>query len=543
MKSRINILIATLTVVLLGLVVVQVFWIRNAVQLRTESFDHHVNEALAKVAERLERLEAVTKVRTHKEAKFLFYGDTSLTDFDPNQIDSALHYVVRDIHKGDQGQIVFDERGGSDGEQYSKKIETTTASEDSLLERELLGQGVKLQVAPRAKERSPEENELMTQRVSKKQAFVGDIVKSLMEVNLQETIEDRVDRELLAKLLDEEFSMREIDARYQFAIYDGEENLRIGEVKTDDDNIRNSPWKTVLFPNDIYRGENLLKVYFPHRRRFLLGQLWLALLTSAGLMLSVVFIFYYTISTIIQQKKISDIKTDFVNNMTHELKTPISTISLACEALNDPSFEAEVVLRQKYVKMIREENVRLQNMVEQVLQSAIWDRAEFKIKEETFDFNDVIVDMARNMEIVINEKQGTLKVDQKASHTWVHGDKVHLTNVLFNLMDNAVKYSKNQAKISVSTCNKRNYLVVEVTDNGIGISKENQKRVFDKLYRVPTGNVHDVKGFGLGLNYVQTVVERHNGQVKVKSELGKGSTFSIYIPYLARNEQNESIIS
>ena len=254
------------------------------------------------------------------------------------------------------------------------------------------------------------------------------------------------------------------------------------------------------------------------------------LLTSVLLMTVLIFSFYYTISTILKQKKLSEIKNDFISNMTHEFKTPISTISLACEVLNDKSIEKTEERTGKYVKMIRDENKRLSLLVENILQTAILDKGEFKLKIQSTDIHTLIDQTIANIKLQVENKDGEITTELHAERPLINADRVHITNIIFNLIDNALKYSNEKPVIKITTKNDREGIFISVKDNGIGISKENQHRIFDTMFRVHTGNVHNVKGFGLGLSYVKAVVEKHGGSISVESELNKGSTFTVYLP-------------
>jgi two-component system phosphate regulon sensor histidine kinase PhoR len=215
--------------------------------------------------------------------------------------------------------------------------------------------------------------------------------------------------------------------------------------------------------------------------------------------------------------------------MTHEFKTPISTISLASEMLADESISQTTDKRQRYLKMISDENKRLSVLVESILQTSILDKGEFKLKLTEVDMHDIINSAIHNTQLIISQRHGEIQTYLKAQKFILQADKVHLTNIIFNLIDNAIKYSKEQPEIVISTYNTAEGIMIQVKDNGIGISKENQRKIFDKFYRVPTGNVHNVKGFGLGLSYVLAVVLKHNGTISVNSEIGKGSTFNVHL--------------
>jgi two-component system phosphate regulon sensor histidine kinase PhoR len=218
--------------------------------------------------------------------------------------------------------------------------------------------------------------------------------------------------------------------------------------------------------------------------------------------------------------------------MTHEFKTPISTISLASEMLGDNSISQTPEKQQRYIKMIRDENKRLSVLVESILQTSILDKGEFILKLVEVDVHDIIYTAINNTQLLIGQRGGSIQTQLDAKKFKLQADKVHLTNIIFNLIDNAIKYSKDIPEIVISTNNTPEGIMIKVKDNGMGISKENQRKIFDKFYRVPTGNVHNVKGFGLGLSYVLAVVLKHQGTISVDSELGKGSTFNVHLPIL-----------
>jgi two-component system phosphate regulon sensor histidine kinase PhoR len=223
-------------------------------------------------------------------------------------------------------------------------------------------------------------------------------------------------------------------------------------------------------------------------------------------------------------------KNDFVNNMTHELKTPISTISLASQMLSDKSIPDEQKNLSQITRIIQTESKQLGFQVERVLQMAIFDHGQLKLKLEEIDLHDIIETVAQNFLIQLDKRGGKLEFNPEAETSVIQGDAMHLTNVVSNLMENAMKYTKQVPLIRISTRNENGTIILSVSDNGIGISKEDQKRIFDKFYRVPTGNVHNVKGFGLGLSYVKLIVEQHHGTITLKSEPEKGSRFDIHLP-------------
>jgi two-component system phosphate regulon sensor histidine kinase PhoR len=272
-------------------------------------------------------------------------------------------------------------------------------------------------------------------------------------------------------------------------------------------------------------------IYFPNERGYLIGQMSDLLAISIILILIIIFSFTYTILTIYRQKRISEMKNDFINNMTHEFKTPISTISLACQALKDQDVNKTTEIYDAYIGVIGEENVRLGAMAEKILQSAVLEKRQIELKKEWFDLHEVIRDVVSKIGIQVQIKDGSINSSLKAEPSEIYADKVHITNVINNLLDNANKYTPQKPQIRISTMTVNTGVMISIEDNGIGISKKNQKKIFDKLYRVPMGNLHDFKGFGLGLSYVKVILEYHKGSVSLESELKKGTKFDVFLPY------------
>jgi two-component system phosphate regulon sensor histidine kinase PhoR len=247
-------------------------------------------------------------------------------------------------------------------------------------------------------------------------------------------------------------------------------------------------------------------------------------------LLVVIGFFAYTLFVIMKQKRLSEIQKDFINNMTHEFKTPISTIAVSTEVLKNPDIIHHPERLLNYTTIIEKENLRLKQQVDRVLQMARLDKEDIGLKKELIDVHEIIRDAIKNTSGALLEKSGSISCDLNATRSTIQADKLHLTNVLYNLIDNAIKYCKSSPHIVIQTRDDKKNILIEIQDNGIGISKDDQKRVFQKFYRVHTGNVHDVKGFGIGLNYVKSIVLAHLGKIHLHSELEKGSTFKIILP-------------
>jgi two-component system phosphate regulon sensor histidine kinase PhoR len=343
-------------------------------------------------------------------------------------------------------------------------------------------------------------------------------------------VNSELDVSLLEYLLRTEFERRSIIADFEYGVYDcSSERMVYGDyvpLQTAKDKITNK--KLPKWANQEY----YFGVQFPNRASHIINQMGIWSFSSVVLLLVIIF-FAYTLFIILKQKRLSEIQKDFINNMTHEFKTPITTIAVSTEVLKDPNIVNQPERLLNYAAIIERENFRLKQQVERVLQMARLDKEDIGLKRENVDLHLLIQDSIRHVAMALQETNGTITTEFLASNHELQADKLHLTNVFNNLFDNAIKYCRTTPKIIVRSGKVKEGIVVEVQDNGIGINQENQRRIFQKFYRVPTGNVHDVKGFGLGLSYVRTVIEAHRGRISVNSVLGDGCTFRIILPLTA----------
>ncbi|MEN9685645.1 MAG: hypothetical protein RLZZ28_1431 [Bacteroidota bacterium] len=275
-----------------------------------------------------------------------------------------------------------------------------------------------------------------------------------------------------------------------------------------------------------------LIVVVPDFERQALESLRWVLFGAVVFMLVVIAAFYVTVKSLLNQKRLSEIKSDFINNMTHEFKTPLATISLAVDALRNDKVRADQEKSAYFSGIIKEENIRMNKHVETILQAALMEKQELQLQPEPMHVHEIIQAVLDNYQLQLKEKEGSIQLLLNAQHDLISADEVHFPNLISNLIDNAIKYSKDKPLIKISTHATKNYLVLRVEDNGIGMSKESVKRIFEKFYRAHTGNLHNVKGFGLGMSYVKTVIDAHKGKIKVDSVLGKGTIFTVEIPLL-----------
>lgn len=336
-----------------------------------------------------------------------------------------------------------------------------------------------------------------------------------------------IDSNLLGFLLKNEFDKTNITADYEFGVYDCSEQCMTGGnyISPTKNKIPASLGELPALKMDGY----YFGVRFPQIEANLISQMGIWGFSSV-VMLVVIFFFAYTLFVILKQRRLSEVQKDFINNMTHEFKTPLSTIAISTGVLKDPSIIQAPERLLNYATIIENETNRLKQQVERVLQMARLEKNNLALKREPTDVHELILESVRTNLMTLQKKNGKFELQLKAENCLVNIDKLHFSNVLYNLMDNAIKYCNTSPIITITTNSSHNQFTLEVKDNGIGISEENQKKIFHRFYRVPTGNVHDVKGFGLGLNYVKLVVESHGGKIVVNSKMGSGSTFTILLP-------------
>ncbi|HTN20408.1 MAG TPA: HAMP domain-containing sensor histidine kinase [Pelobium sp.] len=368
------------------------------------------------------------------------------------------------------------------------------------------------------------------ERVKDKSSLFEDIASEMQQVNVP--LKQRVEAQNIDSLLAAELANRGITLNYSYRIGSAQADSIIFSTASQQNNqfLPQNTYKAALFSKDMVRDGGYLMVNFPQKSSVILRNMGTILLSSASLLLVLAASFIYTISSILKQKKISEMKTDFINNMTHEFKTPVATIMIASEALKDPEINENTARVNKLAGIIYDENVRLGNHIERVLNIAKIDKEDVKLDRFPQQVNDLISAVVDSMELQLHKKNTQISLHLGAQKSTVIGDELHLSNVIYNLVDNANKYSNDSSKISITTLNEHNNLIIKIKDNGVGMSKEQLNKIFEQFYRIPTGNLHDVKGFGLGLSYVHSIVKKMKGTISVKSEKDKGSEFEIKFP-------------
>lgn len=507
---------------LLGLMSIQVVWIRNSMEIREENFRRGVSDAARHVIRRLEQIDAFRLM----EKDGSMQADVSeLAEIDSlrRNFDQYLRSNRGILQK--QGK----RQGGRPGQQEMRRESRPTA----------IVPGLKPADPAPLETRKATEDEIQD---SLKQAVIHAFVQrkaELMEKALGEMLfrsqpfilEHHIRQGMLDTLLRTELHNRGILAEYAFGVFNPLSNgFTILSDESLEKQLLTEGMLFTLYPSDMLSNPDFLILYFPRQRSYLLTQMQALVIISFVLMLVIILSFAYSINSLLRQRRFAEMKNDFINNMTHEFKTPISTVALACEALNDKDIKKSEDLYGNYISIISEENRRLGIMAEKILQTAIIEKGELSLKKEHINLHEVITDVVRNLRIHVEIKDGNISLHLSSSRYMIQADPVHMANVIYNLLDNANKYSPRKPSIVVSTEDYGTGLMVRVKDNGIGISKSDQRKIFDRLYRVPTGNVHNFKGFGLGLSYVKAIVEKHGGRTGVESEPGKGSEFWFTLP-------------
>lgn len=371
--------------------------------------------------------------------------------------------------------------------------------------------------------------QLLDSAEEQKKDLIQDLAQELNQRAVP--LKKRIQPLLLDSLLKNEFNNKGIGSDFSYLVKTGGADSVIFRKASnaalfDEANT----YKVQLFPKEMLREAGWLLISFPDKNKYILSNMSLILTLSGGLLLVLLFSFGYTLQMILQQKKISEMKTDFINNMTHEFKTPVATIMIASEALKDSEVSKDQSRIDKLANIIYDENIRLGNHIERVLNIARIEKENLKLEQKEIAVHDLILAVADSMSLQFQKYGAEIKLMLDAKNDLILGDELHFSNVLFNLLDNALKYSSKHPEIELSTLNAGSNLIIKVKDNGIGMNRDQLSKIFEQFYRIPTGNLHDVKGFGLGLSYVNTIIKQLKGQIKVKSEKDKGSVFEISLP-------------
>ena len=365
--------------------------------------------------------------------------------------------------------------------------------------------------------------------ISEKRKDLFRIINKKLALNININLDKILGEKEVISLIEASLEKHGIKNDFHYSITDENGLLFLSNFDNIDNSIleRSTSYSVEFLNDDLFTEKRVFTLYILKLRWSIAKSFTPVLILSMVLILIILGTFIYSIRVIQNQKKNTRIKTDFINNMTHELKTPIATIGLACEALTDKNIKLDNSSQNRFLKTIKSENERLGKLVENVLESSVSVKASPELKLEVFNIEEVIKKAIKSIQISYNTRNGKIKTDFLAQNKIIEADKLHITNVIHNLLDNSLKYSSKSPLVTISTRDVIGGLIIRIKDNGIGIAKDNHKRIFEKLFRVPTGDLHNVKGFGLGLSYVKSIIDLHNGKIMVESKLGNGSTFTV----------------
>mgnify|MGYP000390651300 CR=1 FL=1 len=518
-------LVVLMSFALIGIISVQLYWIKSSVEDKEEQFSNAITQVLSKVTDKIEDRE----MHDYSE-RFLNIKD-SVGEFKSSQL-SNIFFIDRDLNSNEIlfyshgileedyniASTFFDNGNGNDStavRNYTSKRTKTVYKEEFGLD----GKSYKLNPIQKL--------EKVGGLSSIDKAVFDDVYRVYAE---KVPIHKRVTRQEIELLLDRELENRGMEIDYEYGVYSRglptkvkSSKFKYGESTT---------YKTPFFKDSEGNSNFSLLLNFPKKKKFLLQSILGMAILSLVFTLIIVIAYSGAIYQLIKQKQISEIKSDFINNMTHEFKTPIATINLAVEAIKNPKIIGDPEKVQRYLQMIREENKRMHAQVENVLRISKLEKNQLDISKDRVNVHDIINKSITHVQLIVNDRGGYIKTHLNAERSELLANEMHFGNVIVNILDNAVKYSPNEPKIDVFTEVVNNSIVIEIKDQGAGMSKAVLKRVFEKFYREHTGDIHNVKGHGLGLAYVKKIVEDHQGEVYAESEKDKGTSFYIKLPLI-----------
>lgn len=535
-KRLLWILGAVMAIVMTGLIIVQAYWINNAIKIKEKQFSQLVARTMSIISQQIEQEETAYMIYDHisPNVRFDTTGGRFSFNFQWNRRQQS-GMIGKEEHVRIDEQFIID---GKSRKEIQNSIKVRML-DDSILaiisEDGLNDEQDTFRLENDAGIIDLPDPDIVEEKIIEKKFLVEKVMSKM--INPRRSLEERLSREKLETYIDRYLQQSDLDLGYEYAVINRKNGVSLKSDGYNPDE-KTRVFTAQLFPGDIWSSSNYLRIYFPEQKSFIFKSVGFMGLTSVTLTTIITAIFIFTLWIIFRQKKLSEMKTDFVNNMTHELKTPISTISLASQMLNDDSIPVQNKNLDHISRIIDTESKRLGVQVEKVLQMAIFDKGKLKLKYKVIDLHDLVEHSVDNFKIQVKKRNGKIEWEPGAVYSRVKVDEIHLTNVISNLVDNAIKYSREDPEIFISTKNETGNIILSIEDNGIGISKENQKRIFEKFYRVSTGNVHNVKGFGLGLSYVKKIIEIHHGSIKLKSEINRGTRFDISLP-LVKSSTND----
>lgn len=512
-KKTIGIISIVMGVSFAALLYLQVRYFEQVIRMRKEQFDSSVSRSLTQVARELE-LE-----QTMKALKDDFRAGVPDNDADKNAPDdSKLNDMTLPESSSKYGFKTYDS--------IATKLKAMPVHAASLPKGIIL----RSQTGNVIADISRKTKEELKSRYLYQRILLDKVIYNILYTSSEKPLKDCVNFKMLDLELKAELQNNGIDIPYHFTVTTRSGNVlyRCPDYSPEG---KEYAYRQILMPNNPYSNTGILTVHFPDMKQYIFRSVKFML---PAILFTIILLITFIVTIVItfRQKKLSEMKNDFINNMTHELKTPVASISLAVQMLLDPSVPKSDKMTAHLSGIISDETKRLQMLIEKVLQTSVLEGQKVSYKNREMDANSIVKEVANTFSLKVSQLGGSIHTDIKAEDAIIFGDKMHVTNVLFNLMDNAVKYRRPDTDfhLNVSTRNEHGHLVIAIADNGLGIKKENLKKIFDRFYRVHTGNRHDVKGFGLGLAYVKGIIDAMHGTIHAESEYGKGTTFIINLP-------------
>ncbi|MBS0010789.1 MAG: HAMP domain-containing histidine kinase [Bacteroidales bacterium] len=519
-------LISLMLVSITGIIWVQITWINNAVKVRNDLFSRSVFNSLQSTARKIE-----------SSRQLSFYEQMMIADsLLQSQADEMQTIPFAGSVPGSDGMRASPRLRGV-GESFSFRL--TDDGENIRVLGDYQQYFINDSAGREVPEYSIEAKDKMPVDVDQERFSLWLLEKStdlrqmgdkMISELYDWELNSQTDRNEILSVLYSELQNAGINTPFEFAIIEGNRIIDgVYETVTPAD-LASSNYTVKLFNDRLIRRNTRIAVVFPQRKDYILSSM--SLLLGGSMLFSLVILITFTLSIffIIRQKRISEMKSDFINNMTHEFKTPIATISLAADTIGNPRIINKEERVRHFVSMIKKENARMNKQVENILQISSLDKSDMEFNFSEVDMHSVVKRSIETIEIQVEGRKGNIFFYPEAADPVVYGDREHLTNLVHNLLDNANKYSAGEPEITLSTANNNGHFILSVSDKGIGMSKTVQSKIFDRFYRQSGGNVHNVKGFGLGLSYVKAIVDAHNGDIKVYSESGKGTTFEVFLP-------------
>lgn len=512
-KRLFVILIVFMSIALLGIIFVQAYWINNSFQTKQDQFRKDIRQVMIAVSQdiQLYEQEQIYNAIVELEENFEEPDSSKITEIVYRRVDEDKNEI-----------FIFS--NGITQQDYKLAPSFLDLDLDSIAFKRLINRQVTTTITQGIDGTTPIKSENKTyKRMDDLERAI--FASTALTISEKIPIHQRVSGELIEKMIDKELRKKGMQSSYEYGIYS---NQLATKVRSNDFNI-DAP-STFVVPLFIDQDDNFnyqLFVTFGESRKQIFSSIVGISVLSIVFTAIIILAYWFAISQLVRQRQISQIKTDFINNMTHEFKTPIATINLALDALKNPKVSKDEDFKKRYLKMIRDENKRMHAQVENVLRISRLEQNTINLKKERIKLHDIVEEAITSIELMVEDRGGYVKTHFSAAKDSILGNDFHLTNVIVNVLDNAIKYSEDAPKIDIYSENAKNSIILKVQDQGIGMSKSAQKQIFEKFYREHTGNIHNVKGHGLGLAYVKRILDDHQAPVYVESERGKGSTFII----------------